>query len=137
MLSRRQLVMSGVLVSAARGEVAAAPAAPAAPAADDARADALLEEIRDLLQSRTAVPPEFTEIRDRLRAYFKANQKWPEYIDVGVRVWERIYDWQLELPRPFEISRSADGRVQMVVMFTAVVLRPEVVETFIGPPYDR
>lgn len=58
-------------------------------------------------------------------------------IDVGILVWERIYDWHLGNNLPLKTSRALDGRMEMEVMLTALVLRADIADTQIGVPYER
>jgi hypothetical protein len=137
MLSRRDLIFSGALASRVRpASMLKAQSNPQSPCSDDGPA---LREIRDALRDlrRTTVSSDLTDIRERQRTHFKINQKLPDCIDVGIRVWERIYDWHLENTLPLKISRAVDGRMEMEVMLTALVLRADIADAQIGVPYDR
>src|SRR5437016_1624261 len=53
--------------------------------------------------------PEVTQIRAQQRTFLKSNQKFPDYIDVGIDVWERVYDWHVRTRQPLTIVRTNDG----------------------------
>ena len=133
MFTRRDLFLSGALASGLRPA-----AAQRGSAAIDPTVENVLREIRDALKAlrQVTVPQEITDIREKQRIHLKINQKLPDFIDVGVRVWEHLYDWHLDNHLPLTISR-ANGVAQMEVMLTTLVLRPEIPETQIGVPYDR
>jgi hypothetical protein len=64
------------------------------------------------------------------------NQKFPNFIDIGITVWERLYMWHLENKIPLKAGRTPEGRMEMELMFTTLVLRADVAEFLIGTPYD-
>ena len=66
----------------------------------------------------------------------RANQKFPDYMEVGIGVWENVYDWHVRHQRPVTISRTTDGRYTMALMETLLLLRPEQAETFVGFGFD-
>jgi hypothetical protein len=137
MFSRRDLITGSVF-----GSVAAAPAFATQRGSVSASSDNTemrLLEIRDALRElrHVPLPAEIMQIRDRQRTHFKINQKFPDHIDIGIQIWERLYDWHLENHFPLAVTRRDDGRTEMQVMMTALVLRSDVGENFIGMPYDR
>ena len=134
MLTRRDLLFSGALAPRLRAD------------ADDRAqqnsqaTDAVERGIRQLTDAvrelhHATSSSDLTEIRNRQRTYFKANQKFPDYIDVGLRVWERLYDWHIENQLPLRMARLPDGRLEMEVMSTLAVLKWELGENEIGQPY--
>src|SRR2546430_8962823 len=44
----------------------------------------------------------------------KANQKFPDYMDVGIDVWEHMHDWHVRTRQPLTIVRTNDGRYGML-----------------------
>jgi hypothetical protein len=98
-----------------------------------------LQAIRDALaglQNRAATPT-VTEIRERQRQFFRLNQRFPECIDIGIRVWERMQDWHINNGRVLTIQRGGDGRWQMDFIMTVLILKHELPENEVGQPYDR
>jgi hypothetical protein len=100
-----------------------------------------LRSIRDALaalqnQNKVATP-DVNQIRDRQRQFFRLNQRFPECVDVGIRVWERMQDWHIVNGRVLTIQRAGEGRWQMDFIMSVLVLKHELAENEIGQPYDR
>jgi hypothetical protein len=135
MLSRRELIAGGAAAHMARGDAAAAQRG-----SDDETAPQL-RSIRDVLDAirgqYTVTTPAVNQLRDRQRQFFRLNQRFPECIDVGIRVWEQMQDWHIRHLRPLNINRAGDGRWQMDFIMTVIVLKHEIPENEVGQPYDR
>jgi hypothetical protein len=132
MLSRRELIAGGAGIQMAGGNAAAAQR--------DRDLDQVLAEvqgIRSLLTANPVATPAVTSLRDRQRQFFRLNQRFPECIDVGIRIWEQMQDWHIRNLRPLNINRGGDGRWQMDFILSVLVLKHELPETEIGQPYDR
>ena len=84
-------------------------------------------------QSFDAINP----LRERQTTYLKANNKFPDFIDISVEVWTAVYDWHVRMQQPLVVGRDALGRYTMMLGFTALVLRPDVAPNFISTPYDN
>lgn len=123
MLSRRELLMLG--------GAAGAPAPREISAGDLNVISNAMRDLRHLTESA-----DVTQVQDRQRTHFKINQRFPNYIDIGLMVWERLYTWHLENHLPLKASRTPEGRVEMEFMFTTLVLRWDMAESLIGVPYD-
>src|SRR5262245_15486117 len=61
-----------------------------------------------------------SRIRQQQNAWIRSTQKYPDLIDVGVDVWDNIYDWHVTHQQPVNMTRTADGRYAMVFMFTTL-----------------
>ncbi len=139
MLSRREL-LSAVLTNRATGTQAGSTREDVQSFRDLVRS---LDQIRDELQTaRTACTPalcpEIQQIRRHQRTFLKSSQKFPDFIEVGIGVWERVQDWQLETARlPVTTVERRDGLYSLAFGMTTLVLRPDVRDDFIGFPYDR
>ena len=101
-----------------------------------------LEEIGDQLElmnaaSFTGTSAATEKIRDLMTVFLRANQKYPDFMDVGYVVFHAMYDWHVRNRVPLTVGRSADGRYGLVFMFTRLILRPDAVPDFIGLPYDQ
>ena len=132
MLSRRELIAGGAGAHMAAGGAAASQR--------DRDMDQVLSEvqgIRSLLTANTVATPIVTTLRDRQRQFLRVNQRFPECIDVGIRVWEQMQDWHIRNLRPLNITRGGDGRWQMDFILSVLVLKHELPENEIGQPYDR
>ena len=132
MLSRRELIAGGAAVTHLRP-------APAAAAQRDPDYSRELRGISDsLLALRNKVATrEVNEIRDRQRNFLRLNQRFPQCVDVGIRVWERMQDWHIDNGRVLTIQRAGDGHWQMDFIMSVLVLKLELKDDDIGQPYDR
>jgi hypothetical protein len=137
MLSRRDLLMSGALASSLRPADLEAAQRGSQSGNDAIQAD--LNEIRDALRGLKRLTPsaEATQIQEKQRLHFKLNQKFPDYIEIGLQVWERLYTWHLENQLPLKAMRTPEGRMEMEFMFTTLILRADVPDSQVGVPYDR
>lgn len=134
MLSRRELIAGGAAMHMAGGDAAAAQRG------RDPDLDRVISEvqgIRNLLNANPVSTPTVTTLRERQRVFLRINQRFPECIDVGLRVWEQMQDWHIRNLRPLNISRAGDGRWQMDFILSVLVLKHELPENEIGQPYDR
>ena len=136
MLSRRELIAGGAAITQSRG--AEAVAAQRDSGSNDGMATEL-RSIRDVLAALQikAATPTVNQIRDRQRNFLRLNQRFPECVDVGIRVWERMQDWHIENGRVLTIQRAGDGRWQMDFILSVLVLKHELPENEVGQPYDR
>lgn len=138
MMSRRELMTTGLAGAAGMG-----PAAASLPQDRDDRDTAgVLKEIlaeirRQQAACTTAGCPAIERIREATRVFIKSNNKYPDYVDVGLDVWEDVYDWHVRYQQPLNISRLPDGRYGMAFMFSILVLRHEMALNYIGPGYDK
>jgi hypothetical protein len=134
MLSRRDLIASGAAFTQARPAVVEA--AQRNGSDTDTRAlNDIAMALRDL--RHPAASPTVTQVRERQRTFLRQNQRFPEFIDIGVRIWELLQDWHIENGQEMKIARAADGRYTMEFMTTQLVLRPDIADNEIGLAYDR
>ncbi|RPJ70452.1 MAG: hypothetical protein EHM24_02405 [Acidobacteria bacterium] len=146
-MTRRSLLTGGVFtglagVSAAGAAIASAPA-PEAPAPQSSRAEEakVLEQIRDELRlQRGPCSPASCGVVDSIRAqqktFLKNRGKFPDFIDIGIDVWESVYDWHVMARQKPEAGRMQDGRYGMNFMFTTLILRHDMTGNYIGIGYD-
>ena len=137
-MDRRRLVSGGLLAGLAGAfgfPVAAAEAQQRRVELDD-RTAAAVDELRKVVDRSLEVSPELARIREQQRIFMRANQKFPDYIEIGIGVWESVYDWHVRHQRNVTIGRTVDGRYTMPVMETLLLLRPEQAETFVGFGFD-
>lgn len=134
MMERREVVGGGLV-----GLTALFGASPGAEAAqrDDPEVARAIDRLRQSIEERLDTPfAELREIRQQQRTFLKGNYKFPEFIEIGVSVWDRVYDWHVRHQVAPTIVRRDDGRYTMTFMFTTLVLRPEMVDTYVGFGYD-
>jgi hypothetical protein len=99
----------------------------------------IVSALRDLKQTISA-ESSFSEIqplRSRQVDYLKARGKFPDFIDVSADVWYAVHDWHVRLQQPLLLGRDGAGRYTLMLGFTAIVLRPDVVPNFISSAYDN
>ena len=80
--------------------------------------------------------PAIATIRVAQNVFLRANQKFPDYIDAGIEVWQAVYDWHVKNHQPITTTRLPDGRYGIAFMFTTIVLRYENTANYIGMGYD-
>src|SRR5262245_3020507 len=116
-MDRRHLVSGGLAagMAAALGE---APASAAQRQDDDSRTAAAVNQLRETIDQGLRVSPELSRIREQQRMFLKANDKFPDFIEIGITVWENVLDWHIRHQRPFGIVRTAEGRYAIQVMET-------------------
>jgi hypothetical protein len=76
------------------------------------------------------------QVREQQRIWLRANHKYPDFIEVGVNVWDGLYDWHVRYQQPINMTRAPDGRYLMAFMFTTFILRPDQDANYVGPPFD-
>jgi len=145
MLSRRALLTGGVMGGAAAG-AGAGESRPrgleaGAQSARSRNADEDLvkavEEIRDLMRgSSGGNSPELATIRSLQKEFLKGRGKFPDFIEIGVDVWESVMNWHVRTRQQPQVARMADGRYAMAVFQTNLILRHDVTNSYIGQPYD-
>ena len=92
-------------------------------------ADAVLAMDLHMERARQ-VSPELAKIREQQRTFLRGNQKFPDFIDVGIRVWEDVVDWHVRHGQPLNLSRAVDGRYLMLVHVTTLVLRSDQADAY-------
>ena len=139
MVERRDVIGGGLVAGLAAAFGGPAAAQTRREPADDAPELKVAEAIDKLRESiaREIDSAEVAQIRAQQRTFLKANQKFPDYMDVGIDVWERMYDWHIRTRQPLNIVRTADGRYGMVVGVTTLLLLPQQVGAYISWGYDN
>jgi hypothetical protein len=138
MIDRRQLFTVGGLLGAlgaSGADVAASGTGQVSPQA----AQDLVNALRDI-RATIAAEESFAEIlpvRSRQVDFLKSQGRFPDFIDVATDVWFAVHDWHVRLQQPLVLGRDAAGRYTLMLGFTALVLRPDVVPGFISTPYDN
>ena len=139
MVERRDVIGGGLVAGLAAAFGAPAAAQTRREPADDAPELKVAEAIDRLRESiaRENDSAEVAQIRAQQRTFLKANQKFPDYMDVGIDVWERMHDWHVRTRQPLNIARTADGRYGMVFGVTTLLLLPQQVGGYISWGYDN
>jgi hypothetical protein len=118
---------------------------PAAAEAGDQTSDRQVMEVVDALREiRKALESQpqgsFTEIagvRQKQVDYLKATSKFPDFIDVGLDVWFAVHDWHIKHLQQMVLGRDSSGRYTITLLSTQLVMRPDLVPSFISAPYDN
>jgi hypothetical protein len=76
------------------------------------------------------------DVRKQFSIFVKANQKYPDFCEIGQGVFTEVYDWHVRYQQPIEVSR-VDNRSALRFMFTWLILRPEQADMYVGIPFDR
>jgi len=140
MVERRALVGGGVVagLTALVGESSAAAAA----ADDDTQQiSGSIDRLRKTFESQfdqsyASLWHGIARIRQQQRQWMRSTQKYPDFIDIGLDVWDTVYDWHVAHQQPLSMGRATDGRYTMMFTFTTLVLRPEQALDYVGFPYD-
>jgi hypothetical protein len=130
------------LLAGLRGAFGVSPdAEPAAAAEDTSEAAAgAIDRLRALIE-RTSAPSTASAsialIRQQQRTYIRSHDKYPDFIEVGLGVWEEVYDWHVRYQQPITTARLADGRYVIGFMFTNLILRPDQAIEYVGFGFDN
>ena len=143
MVSRREVLSTGIV-----GGLGAAmpPAAAASPQGSESEALGKIEtaivSIRAELEKHRQTANNHDSdavgaLRRAMRPHFRANRRFPAYIEVGWGIWMDVYDWHVGTRQPLSVSQVPDGRYTLRLMQTTLVLRPDVEDGYIGTPFDE
>ncbi len=131
MVSRRE-IMFGLAGAGTLGAGTAAAQSDAEVAAQRQSATALTRIAAQL--EREGDPAAIIDtIREAQRLFLRANQRFPEYIEIGIGVWEAMYDWHVRNHLPLQLVRVEDGRYGMQAMLTTLVLHHSAAPNYVGP----
>jgi hypothetical protein len=136
MVQRRDLVGGGLVAGLAS---MMAPAAEAA--ADDDQSAQSINRLRETFerqfeQAYSARWQGVSRVRQQQRTWMQATRKYPDFIEIGLNVWDNIWDWHVVYQQPLSVTRVADGRYAMSFMFTTLLLRPDQNPDFVGYGFD-
>lgn len=144
MLSRRDLIAAGIAGSVA-GRV------DEEPSTGNVQGDANRDGQREIARSISAVDSTLEralltndvtfglagKVRAQMETFFRTNQKFPDYIDVGIGVFMDVYDWHVRNRQQLAVTRGPDGRYWMQFMFSTLIVRAEYEPGYVGIPYDK
>jgi len=94
----------------------------------------------DSLRQEIARGSSFSEIaavREIQKAYLRANQHLPNFIDVGAGHWFSVYDWHVRWQQPLTLGRDPQGRYTIAYLGTTLILRSEMIDSYMSVPYDE
>lgn len=144
MVKRRDLLGGGILgglVGGLAGDRAEAREAGAAQRQQQQTEDfSQVVSAIDRLRQEIARGSSFSEIaavREVQKAYLRANQRLPNFIDVGAGHWFSVYDWHVRWQQPLNLGRDPQGRYTIAYLGTTLILRSEMVDSYMSVPYDE
>jgi hypothetical protein len=136
MLARRRMLgttlFGGLLGSAI-------PASGQSNQASDRQLTEIADALKDLRKAIEAPQGAFVEvlpIRQKQMDYLRSTNKFPDFIDVGLDIWFAVHDWHIKHLQQPALGRDANGRYTISLLGTQLVMRPDLVPTFISAPYD-
>src|SRR5262245_61886403 len=138
----RRAVVGGSLLAGLSTLMSPHSAEAASAAADDlAGVSYSIDQLRKTVESQfanvyTAKWHGVARIREQQHIWMKSTQKYPDFIEIGIDVWDNIYDWHVVHQQPVNMTRMSDGRYSMVFMFTTLLLRPDQAADFVGYSFD-
>ena len=139
MVERRNVVGGGLAAGIA---ALVAPAGTEAASAQREGNDTLVAEAVDgvrraIENANTMAWRRVNQVREQQRIWMRANHRYPDFIEIGMDIWDALYDWHVRYQQPISMTRTTDGRYVMSFMFTTLILRPDATPDYIGPPFDQ
>jgi hypothetical protein len=135
MIDRRSVINGGFLAGLAAFQPGQQSRSSSA-SVDDGLTAKALSDLTGTIQRGLDTSPELAHIREQQRVFLRANQKFPDFIEIGITVWESVYDWHVRHQQPLTVARTAEGRYAMTVAFTTLILRPDFVDNYVGTGMD-
>jgi hypothetical protein len=138
----RRAVITGTVLGGALAALTT-PSEAAGGQSSSQASDRLVEDIAKAVRSvRDEVERQYTfweiaAVRDQLRTFLRANGKFPDFIEVGIDVWQQVYDWHVRYQQPIALGRTAEARYTILLLATNVVMRPDMAPGFVGVGYDN
>ena len=139
MLARRRMLGTTLFGGFLGAAIPASPASEQNAQTSDRQMMEVVDALKEIKKSLDS-PQSFTEIagiRQKQVDYLKATNKFPDFIDVGLDVWFAVHDWHIKHLQQLVLGRDGSGRYTITLMSTQLVMRPDLVSTFISAPYDN
>jgi hypothetical protein len=138
-MQRRDIVGGGFVAGLA--SLMAPNAEAAAPPDDDGRSAVAIDRFREAFERQfeqvyTGKWRGVSRVRQQQRTWMIATRKYPDFIEIGLDVWDNVYDWHVAYQQPLNVTRLSDGRYAMSFMFTTLLLRSDQNPDFVGYAFD-
>jgi hypothetical protein len=138
MVQRRDLVGGGLVAGLASMMV---PAVEADAAVDDEQSTTAINRLRETFERQfdqvySSRWRGVSRVREQQRTWLMSTRKYPDFIEIGIDVWDNIWDWHVVYQQPLNVTRVADGRYAMSFMFTTLLLRSDQKPDFVGYAFD-
>lgn len=149
MISRREVVATGILgalVNGAAAEAGQSQTTPSNPGEAilkeglnklDTSVDEFRQSVDQGMRGNSMNFGLVSNVKNELQRFLKQSGKFPEYVDIGVAVFFDVYDWHVRHQQQIQITRMAEQRLAIQFMFTQLVLRWENAESYVSQAYDR
>lgn len=140
MLERRQVIGTAV-VAGLSGMFASQPQEARAADGDSTRVASAINALpssigRQFSATQVGASPYVARVRQIQRTHLQSTHHYPAFLEVGLAVWEEVYDWHVLYQVPSDARELGDGRYAMTFMFTTLILRPDQAVDFISAPLD-
>jgi hypothetical protein len=137
-MQRRDLLTAGALGTLLGALVAPAEAAQSSASNQDRGLDRIADAIAALRTEWRGERqfPELAPIRTAQKTFLRANGKLPDFMELGADIWFAVYDWHVRWQHPIVEGRDPQNRLTLALNGTQVILRADVVGTYVGLPYD-
>ena len=141
MVQRRDLVGGGLVAGLASMMAPAAEADAAVAAVDDEQSTTAINRLRETFERQfdqvySSRWRGVSRVREQQRTWLMSTRKYPDFIEIGIDVWDNIWDWHVVYQQPLSVTRVADGRYAMSFMFTTLLLRSDQKPDFVGYAFD-
>jgi len=145
MFTRRQIVTRGGVGALAAAIPASSAVAAASPEDDNADVVRELRAFQQMVQRPLAAAFESNSLafgqvprlRELFTTFLKANNKFPDFCDIGVAVFYDVYDWHVRNQQPLTVGRTPDNRLTIRFMYTTLMVRLDTEALYFGTPFDR
>jgi hypothetical protein len=143
MLYTRRAVAEGLLMGIPAAGALEAGAAGQQRQTSSAASDREVADVADQLRDMVSLlrvqgdPPVIQRIREIQHVFLRANSKFPDYVEIGIGVWQQLYDWHIHTHQALSIGRVPDGRYGMQALMSTFVLRTDSQPDFIGQATDN
>jgi hypothetical protein len=139
-MNRRIAIRSGLLAGLMAAALGAPFEATAGEQGSDAQVVAALKDVETVLRrqedGRNAHWSQVRRVQEQQRIFLKSWHRYPQFIEIGARVWEGLLEWHVRERQELKVTRAADGRYLMTFMFTTLLMRPDLEENYVGPGLD-
>ena len=141
-MNRRLAIQSGLL--AGLGTSLPNSASEAAAVEQEGDAGVVAAALRDIertlqreAENRDAHWQVVRRVHEQQRTFLKSYHRYPEFIEVGARVWDGLTEWHVRERQALNVTRGADGRYLMSFNFTTVLLRPDLDDNYVSIGFDN
>lgn len=142
MVQRRDVVRGGFVAAGLAALTAPSAEAASPPPDDDGASAAAINRLRETVERQFDLVYSdkwrgVSRVRQQQRTWLQATRKYPDFIEIGIDVWDNVYDWHVTYQVPVNVTRLADGRYAMAFMFTTLLMRLDQAGDYVGFAFDN